>query len=145
MRVVCDTNILARAYPENSGPSRRLLDLLDQEQHTLVLSAPILDELDRILAYPHIRKRWRTTPESIRDHRLALERIGELTIPAVGRPIVPSDPADDVVIYTAVAGRADIICTLDLHFLQPETLDYCRRRRVRVLTDTELLRELDPS
>lgn len=142
MRVVCDTNILARCFPAGLSPARRLLDELDRGPHTLVVSSAILNELDRILSYPHLLKRWATTPENVLTHRRRLEAIAELTDPAQGPRIVPGDPDDDVIIYTAVAGAAEVICTRDLHSRQPEVLQYCRRRGIRILSDLELLQEI---
>lgn len=95
-----------------------------------------------MLGYPHLRDRWGTTPEKIRRYRERLEAIAELTEPAQGPRIVPGDPDDDVIIYTAVAGAAEVICTRDLHFRQPEVLQYCQRRGIRIAADLELLGEL---
>ena len=143
MRVVCDTNILASSYPDSLGPSRRLLDILRDGPHQIVVSAAMLDELETTLSYPHLQKRWRTAPEKIRRYRAKLEAIAELTVPAEGPRIVPGDPDDDLIIYTAVAGAAEVICTRDLHFRQSDVLQFCRRRGIRVLSDLELLDELD--
>jgi putative PIN family toxin of toxin-antitoxin system len=142
MRVVCDTNILASSYPDALGPSRRLLDMLRDGPHQIVLSAPMLDEPERTLAYPHLQKRWRTAPEKIRRYRAKLEAIAQLTVPAEGPRILPGGPDDDLTIYTAVAGSAEVICTRDPHFRQPDVLQFCQRRDIRILSDLELLDEL---
>lgn len=142
MRVVCDTNILARSYPDALGPSRRLLNALRDGPHHMVISPPMLDELERTLGYPRLQTRWRTNPQKIIRYRRRLEAIAELREPAQGPRIVPGDPDDDGIIYTAVAGAAEVICTRDLHFRQPEVLQYCQRRGIRILSDLELLREI---
>jgi predicted nucleic acid-binding protein len=41
--------------------------------------------------------------------------------------VVLKDPNDDPVVYTAVAGGADVICTVDRHFYQPNVLAFCSR------------------
>ncbi len=56
MRVVLDTNVLVRSYPDVEGPSRELLDRLVEPPHALVPSMPILDELERTLGYPRNRQ-----------------------------------------------------------------------------------------
>jgi predicted nucleic acid-binding protein len=53
-----------------------------------------------------------------------------------------ADPKDDPIVYTAVAGKADVLCTLDRHFQSPAVLDFLRTHGIRVLSDVELLREL---
>ena len=142
MRIVCDTNILARSYPDALGPSRRLLNALRDGPHQIVVSPLMLDELERMLCYPHLQKRWRANPQKINLYRRRLEAIAELTEPAQGPRIVPADPDDDVIIDTAVAGAAEVIRNRGLHFRQPEVLQFRQRRDIRIVGDLELLQEL---
>lgn len=100
------------------------------------------DELEQTLNYPHLKKRWGTTPDKVKRYRLGLEAIAESIRPAESPPIVPGEPDDDVIVYTAVAGAAEVLCTRDLHFRQPDVLQYCQRRGIRILSDLELLGEL---
>lgn len=55
MRVVLDSNILARATPGKTSAAREVLLLLTRPAHILVTSAPLLTELARILQYPRVR------------------------------------------------------------------------------------------
>ena len=55
--------------------------------------------------------------------------------------VVPS-PADDVVIATAVAGQAEVICTWEKDFHDPPVKAQCVGLGIRVLKDAELLAEL---
>ena len=52
------------------------------------------------------------------------------------------DPDDDPVIYTALAGAADVICTVDRHFYEPGVLGFCSRYGIRIMDDVELLHDL---
>ena len=63
-------------------------------------------------------------------------------LPATLPQVVPHDPKDNPIVITAVAGRADILCTLGRHFFHPDVTSFCAMHGVRVLRDTELLREL---
>ena len=60
MRVVLDTNILIRANPGTNpaGLARELLLTVQAPPNVLVLSAAIIDEVVRVLRYPHVRSRW---------------------------------------------------------------------------------------
>ena len=59
------------------------------------------------------------------------------------RPLVLSDPADDPVLYTAVDGKADVLCTRNIkHFETPEVRKFCAARGIRVMTDLDVLRDL---
>ena len=55
MRVVLDSNILARAAHNPAGPAGELLNRLCTAEHVLIVSPFILDELDRVLRYPRLR------------------------------------------------------------------------------------------
>ncbi len=55
-----------------------------------------------------------------------------------------SDPDDDPVVYTAVDGQADVLCTLDRDLFQPNVAAFCREKHIAVMTDVELLRILVP-
>ena len=56
--------------------------------------------------------------------------------------VVPGDPDDDLIVATAVAGGADVICTLDRHLYRPEVREYCRERMIEIVGDAELLARL---
>ena len=55
MRVVLDTNILARSAYRLEGPAAEVLDRVCASPHLLILSPSILDELRRVLHYPRFR------------------------------------------------------------------------------------------
>jgi len=76
--------------------------------------------------------------------RHMLKSFAEIYDPVVSEPVVRKDPNDDPIIYTAVVGKADVICTMDQHFYDPPVLEFCRMRNIRVMTDVELLSLLAP-
>jgi predicted nucleic acid-binding protein len=56
MRIVLDTNVLARAAMRTSGLGRELLLRCTENPHVLVLSEFIISEVSRVLRYPRVRK-----------------------------------------------------------------------------------------
>ena len=48
-----------------------------------------------------------------------LEEIFTLVHPAVVEPVILTDPDDDPVLYTALDGNADVLCTLNTDFHKP--------------------------
>jgi predicted nucleic acid-binding protein len=54
MRVVLDTNILARAVGSRNGPASELFECICAK-HTLITSSKLLAELARVLSYDRIR------------------------------------------------------------------------------------------
>ena len=116
MRFTLDSNILVRAVTSPRGPALRLLDIV-LGAHTLVLSRFILDEVERVLLYPRLQARYQITPEEAARFAGSLADASHLVEPVVVRPIVLSDPDDDPVLYTAVDGKADVLCTRNLRHL----------------------------
>jgi putative PIN family toxin of toxin-antitoxin system len=147
MRIVLDTNILARANPHSKGVARIvLLAILESADHVLVLSPFLLRETERVLNYPRLQALWPLTPVDIEQYTQALQDFAELVNPKITRRIVPNDQEDDPVLETAFSGRAHVLCTLDRHFRDRTVLEDCREHGVQVLTDLELLSILrDPS
>jgi putative PIN family toxin of toxin-antitoxin system len=142
VRVTIDSNVLVRALTSPEGPALRLLDLVIGS-HTLVLSRFILDEVKRVLMYPRLRLRYRITPEEAARFAGTLANVSELVEPSAAAPIIAADPDDDVVLYTASEGRADILCTLNSKHLNSDAArEFCLRRGIRVMGDVEALREL---
>jgi putative PIN family toxin of toxin-antitoxin system len=142
MRTVLDTNILVRANVKARGPARDLLLKIAYGDHVIITSPFLLREVERALAYPRLQKLWRLSLRDIQEHVQFLVRISELVHPVIGAPVVLTDPNDDPVVYTAVYGEADVLCTLDRDLFEPEVVAFCRNRGISILNDVELLRRL---
>jgi len=142
MRVVLDTNVLARTAYRPKGPAAEVLDRLSRPPHLLVLSGFVLAELQRVLHYPRLRQLHRLRDEDI---ALFVEKLGtdavvvELPSESVA---VARDPDDDSIIATAVAGQADVLCTLDRHLFAEHVQAYCRQRGIEIMDDVQLLARL---
>ena len=142
MRFTLDSNILVRAATSPRGPALRLLDII-LGAHTLVLSRFILEEVERVLLYPRLQARYRITAVEAARFAESLADAADLVEPVIDRPVILSDPADDSVLYTAVDGRADILCTRNIrHFASAEVRGFCAERGIRVMTDLEALGHL---
>jgi putative PIN family toxin of toxin-antitoxin system len=142
MRIVLDTNVLVRANIKVQGPARELLLKIAYGEHVIITSPFLLREVERALAYPRLQKLWHLSLQDIQEHVQFLVKISELVHPIIGAPVVVGDPNDDPIIYTATDGKADVLCTLDRDFYEPEVVVYCRHRGVSVLNDVELLQKL---
>lgn len=143
MRVVLDTNVLARAVPGPNSPARQLLERLLAPTHVLVSSPLLLAELARVLRYDRVRAIHGLDDPDI-DAYVESLRTASLLVTVTSPPPVAGDPDDDFVIATAVDGQADVLCTWDRHLYTDAVTQYLGRLGVRVLRDTELLQELQP-
>lgn len=142
MRVTADTTILVRTNAKATGPARELLDTIQACGAVLVLSQFLLDEVQRVLKYPRMQAVYALSDAEILQHIEYLQSFSELVAPAEGPPVVLKDPNDDPVVYTAVAGAADVICTVDRHFYEPKVQEFCYRQGIQILSDLDLLRAL---
>jgi uncharacterized protein len=144
VRVVLDTNILVRANPTVSPQSlaRDLLLTVLAPPHVLVLSSAILTEIERVLNYPHVQVRWALPAEVIAQYMSLLQDAGALVDLPKTFPAVVSDPDDDLVLQTAIAGRADILCSRDGAFREENVERVCSAHRIRIVDDISLLHEL---
>jgi len=62
--------------------------------------------------------------------------------PSVASVAIVSDPDDDPILQTAIAGHADVLCTRDEAFRHEIVGRMCQAHGIRVLDDITLMREL---
>jgi len=139
MRITLDTAILVRTNAKARGPARELLKVIQQQGAQLVLSPFLLEEVQRVLRYPRIQAIYHLDADDILAHVQLLESLADLVIPAEGPSVVLKDPNDDPVLYTALSGQADVLCTVDRHLYEPNVLSFCARYDIQLMTDVELL------
>ncbi len=111
MRVVLDTNILVSAFFWEGNESE-IVRRCEEGELRSVTSPDILDELARVL------DRKFDIPEE-RTHEYIGEIIlfSEVVFPTGEIKVVEEDPADDVILETALIGNADVLITGDKHLL----------------------------
>ena len=142
MRIVFDTNVLARAHPLASGPARRALLFAAAGSDVIVLSQYLLQELRRILTYPRILRSSGLSPLDISEYLDYLGTVCSLVHPISVPENLLRDRGDEPVLGTALAGKADVICTRDAHFFTEEVRQFSAMQGIQILTDLELLQSL---
>ena len=138
MRIVLDTNILVRAAWKADGLASLVLRSILEGSHRLIVSPFILGEVASVLAYPSIRSRWGLSEDRIQAYANHLGAVAEIVEAGSVDRVVADDPHDDFVVHTAIAGRADVLCTRDAHLLDPRIAQHCAQRGVRTMDDIEL-------
>ncbi len=108
-RVVADTNIYISAVMFGGLPSS-VLDLGLLRTFTLVISQPLLDELE-----DKLRVKFGVSAGNAAAIRAKLENAADVVNPNLMLDVVKDDPDDNRVLECAVAGRADYKC---IRFLQ---------------------------
>lgn len=108
MRAVLDTNVLVSAALSRRGAPARILEAWFQGAFELVTSLQLLDEFERVLAYPKIRRR---ISESEAASLVRLVSEGSVTIddPGDGSTVTSRDPGDDFLIELAFESRSLLV------------------------------------
>jgi putative PIN family toxin of toxin-antitoxin system len=110
---VLDTDVMVAALRSDRGASRQLLLAALNRQFELLLSVPLMLEYEAVL----------TRPQHLAASRLSRTEVGQVLddLAAVARPVrlafrwrprLP-DPDDDMVLETAINGRAGAIVTFN--------------------------------
>ena len=139
VRVVFDTNVLIRHYRsvrKTSANSKAFRLWRVKRELQLVVSPPVVEEYVEVLA------RVGVSQANVAKFAAALDELPTITHVNLGsRADVSRDADDNVMIDTAIAGRAAFIVTNDTDLLDisPEDL---QRYRFRIVTPQELLAAL---
>lgn len=111
-RVVLDTNVWVSALLNPRGYPARVLTALAAARFTLVISAPLLDELAEVLARPRIARKYGVTQTDIEELVTLLRDCG-VEVAVTGSVHLCRDPDDDIVLETAFRGKADTMVSRD--------------------------------
>jgi putative PIN family toxin of toxin-antitoxin system len=120
IRAVFDTNVFISALFNPKRPPAKLLELALQGMIRLIISPQLIEEIERVLTYPRVKKllkKRNTGPGEVGEaiakaFKVAFLAPGDLTV-----EVVPDDPADDMVLACAMEGSADYIISGDHHLL----------------------------
>jgi putative PIN family toxin of toxin-antitoxin system len=117
VRIVLDTDVVVAAFRSDQGASRQLLLAALDREFAMLLSVPLMLEYEAVL------KR----PEHLLAAGLAIEQVDAVldALAAVVEPVrlafhwrpTLNDPSDEMVLETAVNGRADRLVTFNVKHL----------------------------
>ena len=116
MRLVLDTNTAISGLLWHGLPGK-LIDAIQAKKVELYTSAPLLAELQGVLARGKFAKQLRARSLSGEGVVEGYAAIASIVMPAVITPTVSRDPTDDFVLATALAAGADAIISGDAHLL----------------------------
>ncbi len=136
-RVVLDTNVLVSASRSRNGASFALLLALQNRHITALASVPLMLEYEAVLKRPEQLAVSERTTESTDAFLDALSLFVEpVNLHYLWRPQL-RDPADEMVLETALNGRAEMLITLNIADFIPAS-----HFRLPVLTPGAFLRLL---
>jgi putative PIN family toxin of toxin-antitoxin system len=120
IKAVLDTNTLVSARFSPNGVCGQILRLAQDGKFTLVISSPILAELNEVILRPRLIKCLGSNPvEAAAEYTRALLTAGQLAqnLPTVD--VVKTDAKDNHIIAAAMTVQADYIVSGDKRDLLP--------------------------
>ena len=134
LRAVLDTNILVSALISPNGTPAKIIAAWRDAAFDLATSYPLLDELATTLARPKLSQRYRITARDIGDVLILFRKMA-LVVSVKELPrVLLSDPADLVVLATAIESESSYLVTGDR-----ELLNLHRHGSVRIVRASEFL------
>ena len=124
MRVVIDTNVFVSGLLLPESTPGRIMQAWRDGQFEVVMSDPMLDEIERVLQYPKIQSRLGWTDDVIsryvellrfRTDVVSVDPSTEASTIATNQPV--RDPGDLIVLQTFIAGSADVVVSGDKDLL----------------------------
>lgn len=113
MRLVLDTAVMIAAIRSNRGASNGILTACFQERVGILVSVPLMMEYEAVMSRPEHLKASGLTQA---DVGALLDELATILIPVelafLWRPNLP-DADDDMVLETAVNGKADALVTFN--------------------------------
>ena len=117
LKAVIDTNQFVSSLISKQGPSAQLIDRWREQRFILVTSPEIIAEIQRVLEYPHISKKYKLNKSDVQSllTLIAHEAVVIPKLPAVH--VIKDDPDDDKFLACAFVARAEYIVSGDQHLL----------------------------
>ena len=137
LRAVIDTNVIVAARRSRSGASNALLRAIAEGQLAMLVSVPLFLEYEAVLTRPEHLLAARLAERDIRGFLGYLATVIEpVKLHYLWRPQL-GDLADEMVLETAINGRADRIVTFNIRHFGP-----AQRFGIDVDTPAETMRRL---
>lgn len=130
LRLVLDTNILISSLINKGSAPYHLYKAWDDGDYALITSQEQLNELERVLSYPKLKRYF-----SVLEAGIFLKGLHSTATFAHNLPHVEysQDATDNLIIATAIAGNADYLVTGDkrdlLHLQNVESVSIVTARQ----------------
>jgi putative PIN family toxin of toxin-antitoxin system len=118
---VLDSTVLVSAFLATGGVSAELLRHARGGVFLCCLSNEILEETQRVLSYPRIRRRYTYTTEEVTEFCEGLRMAAQLVTDLPTVAAVPRDPQDNPIVATAIKAQASHLITRDDDLLSLQT------------------------
>ena len=115
LKAVIDTNLFVSGLFSRDTISARLQDHWINLDFILVTSIDIIKEVNRVLHYPRIRKRFNPDEENIKRFFRLIFRKAMITKNLYKTDRITDDPTDNKFLACALEGKVDYLVSRDPH------------------------------
>jgi len=121
IKAVLDTNVIISGIIMDHGTTYQILRNWENGRFEVILSESIIQEIQRVLYYPHIKNRKNLTEERIESILNTLKKYAVITPAKIEISVISEDPKDNMFIVAAIEGDAEYIVSGDHHLLDIES------------------------
>ncbi|MCK4385557.1 MAG: putative toxin-antitoxin system toxin component, PIN family [candidate division Zixibacteria bacterium] len=118
LKAVLDTNLFISGLLTTKGNPAKILNRWKAGFFDLVISLPILKEIERVILYPKIKRRLSWTDARLNEFLLGLAQFSIMVSGESKVDVIKEDPTDNKYLACAQEGQADYIVTGDKHLLK---------------------------
>jgi len=118
MRIVLDVNVYISAVITGRGNPAEIIERWKRGEFDVVISSPILEELERVIHYPRIQERYVLPEHQVRQFLRLIRSQAVAVDPSIEITAVEEDSTDNRYLECAVTGEASYIVSGDSHLLR---------------------------
>ena len=138
-RTVLDTDVLVAAVRSDCGASRVLLTAALEQRYPTLASVPLMLQYESVLTRAEHLAAARISAADVEILLDAIALVAEpIRISYLWRPVL-ADPGDDLVLETAVNGRADVVVTFNRRHFEPAAAPF----GLEILAPADAVRRLE--
>jgi putative PIN family toxin of toxin-antitoxin system len=130
-QVVIDTNVLVSALIKNGKSRKLVLKLL--KEHTVIVSNQLLAELADVIS----RDKFSVTSSQVDRFISILARNAKMVSVHCISKVILEDPDDDMILATALIGKANYIISGDKHLLKIASYN-----KLKIVSVTEFINKI---
>jgi putative PIN family toxin of toxin-antitoxin system len=134
LKAVIDTNQFVSSLISKQGPSAQLIDRWREQKFILVISPEIIAEIQKVLEYPHISKKYKLRKSDVQSLLTLIAHEAVVIPKLLSVHVIKDDPDDDKFLACALAAKAEYIVSGDQHLL-----DLGSYRSIPIVTVKEFL------
>lgn len=140
--VVIDTSVWVSAFLNPEGFPVRLIHAGKTGSFSIISSLPMLKELHEVLLRPRIMKIRRSTETEVDVYLAGVAAVVQL-VPISGELRFCRDPNDDIILETAIQGKAAYVVSRDEDMTRDlDLIDALRERGIETITVQRLIDRL---